>query len=137
MLVEPVAVAVGLERWPAVRAWLSNTHVPLASLQLTAADGRAAQQVIAWVLLRGCCWTVPGFPAAPVVFGVGFWYTVVEGSSPSSADVLSWAASPPHEADEESVLLVTNELHVVYLLIACSCSSCCARRTSSASQGAT
>ncbi len=46
MLEEPVAVAVGLDRWPAVRAWLSNTHVPLASLQLTAADGRAAQQVI-------------------------------------------------------------------------------------------
>ena len=45
MLVEPVAVAVGLERWSAVRAWLSNTRVPLASLQLTAADGRAAQQV--------------------------------------------------------------------------------------------
>lgn len=41
-----MAVAVGLDRWPAVRAWLSNTHVPLASLQLTAADGRAAQQVI-------------------------------------------------------------------------------------------
>jgi hypothetical protein len=45
MLEEPVAVAVGLERWSAVRAWLSNTRVPLASLQLTAADGRAAQQV--------------------------------------------------------------------------------------------
>jgi hypothetical protein len=45
MLMEPVAVAVGLERWSAVRAWLSNTRVPLASLQLTAADGRAAQQV--------------------------------------------------------------------------------------------
>lgn len=44
MLAEPVAVAVRLDRWPAVRAWLSNTHVPLTSLQLTAADGRAAQQ---------------------------------------------------------------------------------------------
>ncbi len=44
MLNEPVAVAVGAERWPAVRAWLSNTRVPLSSLQLTAADGRAAQQ---------------------------------------------------------------------------------------------
>lgn len=61
MLVEPVAVAVGLERWSAVRAWLSNTRVPLASLQLTAADGRAAQQVGS---VLGCCycWVKPMGP---------------------------------------------------------------------------
>lgn len=42
---EAVAVHCGLRQWPAVRAWLSTAPVPVASLHLAAADGRAAQQL--------------------------------------------------------------------------------------------
>lgn len=40
-----MAVHCGLRQWPAVRAWLSTAPVPVASLHLAAADGRAAQQL--------------------------------------------------------------------------------------------
>lgn len=97
MLVEPVAVAVGLDRWLAVRAWLSNTHVPLASLQLTAADGRAAQQ-LQQLLCSPHFQRVSGRHLAAAEMAFGFRFAALPGAWPCLQSLGDLIGLPRHPA---------------------------------------
>lgn len=79
---EAVAVHCGLDRWPAVRAWLSRACVPLVSLQVTAADGRASQQ-LSQLVCSPHFQQASGRTLTKVQMGFGFRYTAAADAWPA------------------------------------------------------
>lgn len=79
---EAVAIHCDLDRWPAIRAWLSTGNVPLVSLQLAAADGRASQQ-LSQLMCSPHFQQASGRTLAKVEVAFGFRFATAPGGWPA------------------------------------------------------